>query len=223
MKKTINLVLVTICCFTISFTAQAQKSRFAKPAATAAAQAQLPSVRDVAIVAAMNNLPRQNKNLAQFTGTIKIDSDSLFIFEHDDSKDKTIYTYMIYLHSIQPGVEKNGIKLTEYDFSQPLNSHWYKNVVVNKVNDRLYNYTIYNVPLNTGVVIAFHHTAGSTIGVYNGGLLSKMSITNAFTNAITSYGFGKINASPNYQATIAGQVLTLPTVTISNPITQTVN
>jgi hypothetical protein len=219
MKKIIIVVLISIGYLTTGFNAQAQKGKYAKPAGSGIKASQ-PYVGNAPIVAAFNNTPVQDKNLAQFTGTIKIDSDSLFVFENNNLNKTTFYTYMVYLKMIRAGEDKNGIKLVEYDFFETLTSAWYKNVVVTKVNERQYNYTIYNVPLNTGVVIGFHYIDPTRNGDFNGGPICKMRITNAFSDEQIYRGKGTINASPNYQATTAGQVLTLPTITISNPVVQ---
>jgi hypothetical protein len=223
MKKTITLALATICFAAISFDANAQKKKYSNDGTMSSTIAK-PYIGNAAILKAMDNVktPYQNKSLAQFKGTININADVPVIFENNDFDKTTFYTYMIYLHTIKAGEEKGGIKLVEYDFLLPLTSAWYKNVVVTKVNDRQYNYTVYNVPLNTGVVVGLHYLDPcKSCSTY--GPLSNMTVTNAFNEDRIYNGRGAVNAMPNYQATIAGQVLTLPTITISNPSNQVVN
>jgi hypothetical protein len=228
----IKIVLFAILFIAINISATAQKGKVLK--ATTAAPAKPTPITmapkteqaqvDQAIVEKVKAvdlsqfqvIPKQDPQLAKFTGTIKIESDSLFEF----TDIKKFGTYIIYLNSVQYNwstpTPAGGLLPVEYSFKNMLVDSWYKNVIVTKVNDRLYNYTIFNVPINVGVVVSFYYTDNASGDAF-GGTICSMKVTGAFTEKEIRRGNGIINASPNYQATIAGQVLALPIITISNP------
>ncbi len=223
MKKTIIVAITAICLLATNFTANAQKGKKYYKAADVPVKADAVPVA-ISVGDLINKVPKQDKNLAQLKGTIKNEADSLFDLT-DINTSPTLTnkeSYTIYLNEViynWSNVPPGGLMPVEYGFVSPITNTWYKNVVVTKVSDREFNYTIYNVPLNTGAVVAFHfNDPTGAAGAGNGGRLCKMKVTGAFTDQQIYRGNNAINASPNYQATIAGQVLSLPTIIISNPL-----
>jgi hypothetical protein len=234
MKTTIKIALIAICYFAINITATAQGGKVLRPRTTAPTTIPTPNptpapadptlateIKAVDVSIYGKKIPKQDPQKAKFTGTIKIDADSLIKITDDE----TYGSYIIFLNGVKYNLSEptpaGGLVQFEYSFTNQISSTWYKNVVVTKVNDREYNYTIYNVPLNTGVVVGLQYKDPSgAAGSANGGPIKNMKITGAFSTEQIFSRLNQVNASPNYQATIAGQVLTFPTITISNPPVQ---
>jgi hypothetical protein len=217
MKSIIKIAIVTLCYITLTFTTNAQKQKFVRASTNVNTMATQPG-RGINVGDLVTQGPKQDPTNAKFTGKIRIESDSLFqITDNDIYNSYIVYLFQVERNASTPSTP-GGLVPLEYTFYQQSVMHWHKNVVVTKINDREYNYTIYNVPLNKGMVVAFHYKdpSGARADAL-GGYMCKMKVTNAFTDEQIYRGNNRINATPNYQATMAGQVLTLPTIVISNP------
>lgn len=142
MKKTITLALVTICLLVTSFNAEAQKKKYAKDGAGSATAAQPYVGTDIIKVA-----NPQNPKLAQIKGSIKIENENNFDFGTTNSSDKLVVCEVEYTETTSGGITMSGYKLKKI---LDLNA----NMVFTKVNNQLYTFTIYNVPLINNYVIA---------------------------------------------------------------------
>jgi hypothetical protein len=217
MKKQIKLCIVAMCCVVTTINTNAQKQKMVRLGTNVGTIATQPG-KGINVGDLVAQGPKQDPTNAKFTGKIRIESDSLFqITDNDIYNSYIVYLFQVERNASNPSTP-GGLVPLEYSFYLPSVMHWHKNVVVTKVNDREYNYTIYNVPLNKGMVVAFHYKdpSGARADAL-GGYMCKMKVTNAFTDEQIYRGNNRINATPNYQATMAGQVLTLPTIVISNP------
>jgi hypothetical protein len=217
MKKVITVVLISICYLAISFTAQAQKSKFAKPAATAAVQAQLPNVRDVAIVAAMNP---QNPKLTQITGIIKNETNYAFDFAYSADK------YFLTLNECNYEKRVSGTgdiqMITEGYFYANVMNIKQTDIVYEKINEKEYRYTVYNVPLKINFAIAFSFKS-SDIGCKGCVIDFDKDLKNvAIDNAYKQTGLANIVIKNPYVSSYPGTIIT-QNITIKNAQVQVVN
>jgi hypothetical protein len=153
MKKTITVVLVTICYLATSFTAKAQKTKMYK-AISGATQAQQPSVANVSIIAAMNP---QNPKLVQVTGIIKNETDMAINFSQDDINTPG---YRIIANKVENrqnlSTDPNVIELDRFILYGGIdlrNENQSMKYVIEKINDKEFRYTIYNMPINTSYIL----------------------------------------------------------------------
>jgi hypothetical protein len=107
---------------------------------------------DKFIMVSNNNLLKpivilQNKKLGTLSGVIKNESSTPLYFTSNNAE-KGLY---VSLHEIfEYPTNENKKKVYEYDMGQELDNY---KINITKVNDNLYNYTIYDVPLNKKFLI----------------------------------------------------------------------
>jgi hypothetical protein len=210
-----KIIIVTICCFAINLAATAQRGKVVKAKTVAPQVTQIDqAVKPINV--AIFGLPKQDKNLAQVTGTIKNETSYTFDFANISQGKYGIDVCSVYYKEEgKPG----GLLNNRFCRNSAININK-SNIVFEKINEKEYKYTIYNMPLNQKFIINLYYSPSiiaaddvyTTLDVNN---LTNVALTGAFTEAQTNDT--NFNLSPNYIATTAAQVL-MQNITITNPI-----
>jgi hypothetical protein len=155
MKKTITTVFVTLGYLTTSFTVQAQKAKYYKEASNISATAAQPSAGSVTILAAMNP---QSSKLTKITGTIKNETDFPIDFSQDlNGQIRSELMAIKVLDRPYLPTDPNIIITERYELyngDNIKNGNYQVSYLIQKINEKEFKYTIYNMPVNQQYIIA---------------------------------------------------------------------
>lgn len=218
MKKTITAVLAIILIVTANFNAQAQKTKLYKEVSKAVTDVNKPIVSGAALDAILQT-PRQDKNLGQLTGTLKIETSNAMIFGNTEGTFSFSLKECKYVKNVT-GTGANEIVDEYYSYVRGLDIKPTE-YVFQKLNENEYRYTVYNVPVNTNFVISVMYN--STYKASEGNdAAEKIMNSVIYVNAYKQSLIARAMLYNPLIITNAGSMIT-QNVTIKNPTVQVVN
>jgi hypothetical protein len=212
-KTTITLALATICYLATSFNAQAQKQKIYKEAAKTVTEINKPYT-EISAVDAIFKTPKQDKNLGQLTGIIKNETSYVLDFGNIENK----YNLNLKECKYEKKVSGSGdVQLVDEGYFYVRELYVKQtNYVFEKINEKEYKYTIYNIPLNTNFVISvmYNYSSGGCTSCPNEP--EKILNSVVYENAYKMAGIISVTLKNPIIISTGGNIIT-QNITIKNP------